>query len=79
MVTVSYQTADGTATAGTDYTAASGTLTFGPYIRSRSIAVPIHGDTAIEGSEAFFVDLTSPTNATLARGHGRGTIVNDDR
>ncbi len=79
-VTVGWQTANGTATtAGNDYTAASGTLTFGPYIRSRTILVSIRGDTAPEANEAFFVDLGNPTNAAITRGRGRVTIVNDDR
>ena len=76
---MSYQTASGTATAGADYTGASGTLTFGPYLRSRTILVPIVGDKIHEGNETFFVNLSAPNNATIARGKGRGTIVDDDR
>ena len=77
-VTVTYQTADGSATAGTDYTAASGSLTFGPYIRSRPIPVAIHGDTMPEANETVFVNLSNPSNGTIARGQGKATIVNDD-
>jgi uncharacterized repeat protein (TIGR03803 family) len=79
-VTVTYQTADGTATAGSDYTAiSSGTLSFSPNSRSRFIAVPILGDATPEGNETFFVNLSNPANATIVRSQGRGTIVNDDR
>jgi hypothetical protein len=78
-VTVDYATSDGTATvAGGDYVATTGTLTFRPFIRTRTVSVPILGDTAVEGSETFFVTLSNATNAATARAQGRGTIVNDD-
>jgi hypothetical protein len=80
-VTVSYATADGTtnpATAGNDYTSTSGTLTFPPGVTSRQITVSVAGDINQEPNETFFVDLTSPTNATIADGRGVGTIINDD-
>jgi hypothetical protein len=67
-VTVDYATADGTATAGSDYTATSGTLTFFPGAPAH-IEVPIAGDPGQEPTEAFTVTLTAPVNATL------GTIV----
>ncbi len=78
IVTVSYGTADGTATAGSDYGATSGTLTFAPGETSKTISVPVIGDTAVEPNETFFVNLGAPTNATLADGQGQGTITNDD-
>ena len=77
-VTVSWTTADGSATAGADYTAASGSLSFSPGVTSLSVSVAVIGDTAPEGNEDFFLNLGSPTNATLADGQGRGTITNDD-
>jgi hypothetical protein len=77
-VTVNYATANGTATAGSDYTAASGTLTFAPGTTSRTLSVIVAGDTQSEANETFFVNLTSPSNATIADGQGQGTIVNDD-
>ena len=79
-VTVAYATSDGTAAAGTDYTAASGTLTFAPQQATQTIAVPVHGDGAIEPDETFRVTLSLPTNATIGAGGGQavGTIVNDD-
>ena len=77
-VTVAYATADGTATAGSDYTATSGTLTFAPGELTKTISVPIIGDTTTEGDETFFVNLTAPTNAVLASTQGTGTITDDD-
>jgi LEA14-like dessication related protein len=77
-VTVDYATADGTATAGTDYQAATGTLTFNPGETTKTISVTINGDTTVEPDETFTVNLTTPSNATLADGTGLGTITNDD-
>ena len=59
-VTVGYTTANGTATAGTDYTASSGTLTFAPGVTTQTIAVKVTGDTAVEPDETFTVTLASP-------------------
>ena len=78
-VTVSYQTSDGTATEPTDYTSTSGTLSFAPYQRSRTILVPVSGDTTIEGTESFTLTIQDPANAVISRDTGRGTILNDDR
>jgi aryl-phospho-beta-D-glucosidase BglC (GH1 family) len=77
-VTVNYSTQDGTATAPSDYTAASGTLTFAPGETSKTIHIQVRGDTVVEPNETFFVNLSSPTNATIADGQGQGTILNDD-
>ncbi|HLQ22230.1 MAG TPA: Calx-beta domain-containing protein, partial [Gemmatimonadales bacterium] len=78
-VTVNYMTADGTATVSdNDYMAASGMLTFSPGQTSKTVNVAVRGDTRFEGNETFFVNLGSPTNATIARGQGTGTILNDD-
>jgi hypothetical protein len=78
-ITVSYATADGTATAGTDYTAVSGTLTFDPGVTSLLVAVPVRGDILVEGNETFLVNLSNVSaGATLADSQGVGTIVNDD-
>jgi hypothetical protein len=79
IVTVNYATSNGTATAGSDYVPMSGTLTFRPFARARTVNVPVLGDTTIEGNETFLVTLTNPSNAAIARGQGRGTIVDDDR
>jgi hypothetical protein len=77
-VTVNYMTADGTATAGSDYTATSGTLSFVPGDLSKTVTVLVNGDTTVEPDETFFVKLTSSTNATIAVSQGTGTILNDD-
>lgn len=78
-VTVNYATSDDTATQPGDYTAGSGTLTFAPGDTSKTISVPVVGDTVPEPNEAFSLDLSSPAGATLSDGHGVGTIVDDDR
>jgi probable HAF family extracellular repeat protein len=77
-VTVAYATADGTATAGSDYRAASGTLTFAPGQTSKTVTVLVNGDRLPEPNETFVVDLGSPTNATIADGQGQGTILDDE-
>jgi len=77
-VTVSYQTADGTAAAPGDYTATSGTLSFSPGTTSLNIPVTVVADTTPETNETFSVQLTSATNATGTPTSATGTIVNDD-
>jgi serralysin len=77
-VTVNYATQNGTATAGSDYAAQSGTLTFAAGQTSRTLAVSVVGNTAIEKNETFFVGLSGAAGATIADGQGAGTIVNDD-
>jgi len=77
-VTVDYATADGTATAGSDYLSASGKLTFLPGTSAQTVAVKVVGDTVFEPNETFFLNLTLPTNATLARSQAKATIFNDD-
>lgn len=77
-VSVNYSTAHGTALAGSDYQAVSGTLTFNKGVTSKTILIPILGDSAVESDEAFFVNLSNPKKATIADGQGVVTIVNDD-
>jgi Calx-beta domain len=77
-VTVDYATADGSGTAGSDYQAASGTLTFAPGETSQTIIVLVNGDVLNEADETFFVNLSSPVNAVLSDGQGAATILNDD-
>jgi hypothetical protein len=77
-ITVDYATANGSATAGSDFVAASGQLTFAPGVTSRPIVVTINGDTTWEQSEGFVVNLTAPVNVTLGDAQGAGTITNDD-
>ena len=78
-VTVAYATVGGTAIQGTDYEAASGTLTFAAGTTTpQFIPVVTTEDTADEPDEAFTVRLSSPSNATLADDSGAGTIEDDD-
>ena len=76
-VTVVYQTANGTASAGADYTATSGTLTFPPGTTARTVAVPVVTDALDEDDETFSLVLSGPFNATLG-GNGTATILDDD-
>ena len=77
-ITVSYATADGTATAGQDYTAASGTITFAAGQTSKTVKVAVVGDTTVEADETFTVTLSNPSGATISRATATGTIRNDD-
>ena len=77
LVTVAYATQDGTAVAGSDYRAASGTLQFDPGMTSHTIRVAVLNDTAVEPTETFAVELSDPVRATLADGTGVGTITDD--
>jgi hypothetical protein len=73
-------TADGSATAGNDYTATAApvTVTFPPGAWWRTIRIPVAGDTATEGDETFSVALSDPTNATLAGGTATATLFDDE-
>ena len=73
-MTGAYATADGTASAGSDYTATSGTLTFTPGRTAHSIAVPILTDGVAEGTETFSVNLTSATGAAILDNQAVGSI-----
>jgi hypothetical protein len=78
QVTVAFASADGTATAGTDYIATSGTLTFAPGTTTQGVTVSVNGDVTPEADETYFVNLSAPTGGTIADGQGLGTIINDD-
>jgi hypothetical protein len=75
---VQYITADGTAVAGSDYTAKTGTLTFLPGAISQVVNVSILGDTAAESDENIRLMLSIPINAILSDNEGQGTILDDD-
>jgi hypothetical protein len=77
-VNVSFATADITATSGSDYVSISGVLTFNPGVTSQTVTVLVNGDTIPESTEAFFGNLSSPSNASLVRASGIGKITNDD-
>jgi hypothetical protein len=76
---VAYTTEDGTATAGQDYTTTTGTLNFAAIDTSKTITVPVTGDTAAETDETFNVKLSGPSSqCTFSDNTGVGTITNDD-
>ncbi len=77
-VTVQYSTANGSAAAGSDYVATSGTLTFAPGQTSQPVSVIVAGDISFESSETFNVNLSNPANAALGDAQGVGTIVDND-
>ena len=77
-VTVDWKTADGTATAGTDYTAANGSLTFNTGDKSKTVTVTVTGDDADEPNETFTVTLSNAPGATITDATGTGTITDDD-
>jgi uncharacterized repeat protein (TIGR01451 family) len=76
--TVNYATADGTATAPSDYVATSGTLTIPTGNTTGTINVAVNGDTVYEPNETFTVILSGPMMATATTAIGTGTILNDD-
>jgi len=76
--TVDYTTANGTAQAGSDYVAKSGTLNFAENQASQTIGITINGDTTVESNEAFFINLTNASGGTIVDSQGQGTITDDD-
>ena len=77
-VTVRYATSDGTAESGTDFTAASGTLTFAAGETSKTVSVATTDDSADEEDETFTLTLSNPADATLGDATATGTIVDND-
>ncbi|QEH31554.1 Calx-beta domain protein [Aquisphaera giovannonii] len=78
-VTVHYATSDGTAKAGSDYTASSGTLTFGAGETGKTFTVPITADTLVEGDETLNLTLSSPGGgATLGTPSTAVLTIADD-
>jgi len=77
-VTVSYSTANGSATAGSDYSSASGEITFTPGQTTKTIEIQVLGDSVSENDETFSITLSNPTSASLLRSAAVGTISNDD-
>lgn len=76
---VDYATADATATAGSDYVATTGTLTFAADQREAKVAVTINADMVAEADETFLLNLANATDgATIDRAQGVATIRNDD-
>jgi beta-glucanase (GH16 family) len=77
-VTVNYATEDKIATAGTDYEAKTGVLTFAPNTTEGEIPITILGDNAKEPDENFGIVLSNPANATLAVAATSCILANDD-
>ena len=78
-LTLSYSTANGTATAGSDYQAASGTVTFAAGQGSKTINVLVNGDRVGEPNETFFLNVgIASGSAVLGDAQGQGTIVDDE-
>src|SRR5207244_2979347 len=78
-VTVHYQTSDGTATAGSDYTSSSGDVTFAPGTTLSTFSVAISNDSLDEPSETLGLTLSSPNLATLgSQVTGTLSILDDD-
>ncbi len=85
-ISVDYATADGTATAGSDYVALQGTRKIpagtacpgNPVNPVCQITVQVNGDTIYESNETYTLNLSNQTGASMARGTATGTIVNDD-
>ena len=77
-VTVDYTTQDGTATAGSDYTASNGSLTFNAGDTSQTVQVTVLTDSEDEGQETLTLTLSNPSQATLDDATGAGTIENGE-
>ena len=74
-VTVDYATQNGTAHAGSDYTAVSGTVTFAPHERLRTVSVQVSADNVNEPSETFFLNLSNESSGTMIDGQSVVTIL----
>jgi hypothetical protein len=77
-VSFSFATSNGTATAGSDYIAASGALNFAPGEVEKPVVVLVNGDTVDEAQETFFLDISNVQNATVGSNRGTGFIIDDD-
>lgn len=77
-VTVNYVTANNTAESGSDYNTANGTLTFSPGQTTKTVSVPVIGDTTVESNETFFLNLSNASNAIIGDSQALGFINNDD-
>jgi Ca2+-binding RTX toxin-like protein len=75
---VNYATVDGTATAGSDYTAANGTVNFAAGQATATVSIQVADDTLVENPETFTLNLSGGTNITIADAQGVGTINSED-
>lgn len=78
LVEVDYASSNGSATAGSDYTSVSGTLSFASGQASRIIRVPVVTDNIVEGNETLTMTLSNATNASIDDTSVTGTLSNDD-
>ena len=78
LVQVDYASSNGSATAGSDYTSVSGTLSFAAGVATRAIRVPILTDNVVEGNETLTMTLSGPNNASINIASATGTLTNDD-
>ncbi len=79
-IEVNYATSDGSAKAGSDYTSASGTLTFNAGETSKTVGVTVSGDAMVENDETITLTLSGITgDAIMDDAIGTGTITNDDQ
>jgi hypothetical protein len=78
QVSVDYATANGTATAGSDFVQTSGTLIFAPGETTKTVAVPIVDDLVGEPTESLQLNLSNAVNATIADSQGIGTIFDNE-
>ena len=78
-ITFTAASANGTATAGSDYTAlAPKTFSIPAGQTFVTFTTPLTNDTVAEGFEHFFVDISAPANATVTDGRGQVTIEDND-
>jgi hypothetical protein len=76
LVNVNYITSDGSASAGSDYVATAGAVTFDPGQTTQTITVMVNGDRVAEPDETFLVNLSTPNSyAAISNAVGAGTIV----
>ena len=77
-VSFSFATSNGTATAGSDYTATTGSVSFAAGEVEKPVVVLVNGDTVDEAQETLFLDISNVQNATVASSRGTGFISDDD-
>jgi hypothetical protein len=77
-ISVRFATQNGSAAAGSDFSATASTLIFAIGAETRTVNVTVFGDTAVEADEILFVNLSVPLGATLEDAQAAGTILNDD-
>src|SRR6185436_5402414 len=77
-LSVDFQTINGVASGGSDFTATNGTLTFPPGVTNLTLVVQVIADANIEGTEAFGLRLSNPVNVSLVRTQATATILDDE-